>query len=192
MRARLIFLIFMALTAGCSQPDPPTIPFYRALQSGDLDQIERHIYHGADLDAPGPDGRPPLHVAAESGRWVVAEMLLRHGADIDATDSRGHSPLFVALLAGRTRVADMFLEQGAGIDANALLRETTTAGVSHRDVMDSLVRHGADVNIRYDDGKTPLILAIENDDRLAAKSLIGRGADVNGEDGQGRYPLEVA
>lgn len=193
MRIRLLAYLFLgALLAGCTQPDPPTIPFYPALQSGDLDQIERHIVHGADLEAMGSDGRRPLHVAAESGRWVVAEMLLKYGADINATDSSGRTPLFVALASGNSRIADMFLKKGASLDADALLREATVAGISDRDVMNFLVKHGADVNKTYADGKTPLILAVENSHRLVTKSLIGRGADVNLQDGAGRLPLQVA
>ena len=52
-----LYLFLLALMAGCSQPDPPTIPFYPALRNGDLDQIHRHVTHGADLDALAPDGR---------------------------------------------------------------------------------------------------------------------------------------
>ena len=72
------YLFLLAMLAGCTQPDPPTIPFYPALRNGDLDQIHRHVIHGADLNALAPDGRRPLHIATESGRWVVAEMLLGH------------------------------------------------------------------------------------------------------------------
>lgn len=193
MRNRSLAYFFLAaLLAGCAQPAPPTIPFYPALQSGDLEQIERHIVHGSDIEAMSPDGQRPLHIAAQSGRWVVAEMLLKHGADINATDSKGHSPLFVALASGNSRIAELFLKQGANIDADALLREAAVAGISDRDVMDFLVKHGADVNKVYADGKTPLILGIENSHRLVTKSLIGRGAEVNLKDGAGRSPLRVA
>ncbi len=193
MRIRSLAYFFLAvLLAGCAQPAPPTIPFYPALQRGDLEQIERHIVHGTDIEAMSPDGQLPLHIAAQSGRWVVAEMLLKYGADINAPDNQGHSPLFVALASGNSRIAEMFLKKGASLDADALLREATVAGISDRDVMNFLVKHGADVNKVYADGKTPLILAVENSHRLVTKSLIGRGADVNLTDGGGRSPLKVA
>lgn len=193
MPLRSIFYLFLlAMMAGCSQPDPPTIPFYPALRNGDLDQIHRHVIHGADVDALAPDGRRPLHIAAESGRWVVVEMLLKNGADIDAPDANGLSPLSAALLARDARIAELLVEQGAAFEANSLLRDVTLAGISDRDVMDFLVRNGANINVVYPDGKTPLILAIENDDRLMAKALVGRGAEVNQADAAGRKPLEVA
>jgi ankyrin repeat protein len=178
--------------AGCSRPDPPTIPLYLALQRADIDQIDRHIYHGANIDAEDPDGRRPLHVAAASGKLTVAELLLKHGADINAPDRQGHSPLHVALLTGRTQVADMFIRKGAVFEPDELLREATLGGVSDRDVVDFLVRRGADVDHRGPDGRTPLIIAIENDDRLMTKLLLSRGADVNLQDAAGRRPLAVA
>ena len=178
--------------AGCSQPDPPTIPLYLALQRADLDQIERHIFHGADINEEDPDGRRPLHVAAAAGKLVVAEMLLKHGADIDALDARGHSPLYVALLAGRTQVGDMLIKRGASFRPDELLREAAMGGVSDRDVVDFLVARGADINHHGPDGKTPLIIAIERDDRLMTKLLVSRGADVNLRDSSGRRPLGVA
>jgi ankyrin repeat protein len=180
------------LVAGCTRPDPPTIPFYLALQRADLDQIERHILHGAELDAEDPDGRRPLHVAAATGKLVVAEMLLKHGADIEAPDARGHSALYVALLEGRTQIAQMLIDRGADFRPDQLLREVTEGGISDRDVVDFLVRRGADINHRGRDGNTPLIIAIERDDRLMTKLLVSRGADVNRPDAAGRRPLTVA
>ena len=187
-----LYLFLLAMMAGCSQPDPPTIPFYPALRNGDLDQIHRHVIHGADLDALAPDGRRPLHIAAESGRWVVVEMLLKNGADIDAPDANGLSPLTVALLARDARIAELLVKEGAAFEADSLLRDVTLAGISDRDVMDFLIRHGANMNVFYPDGKTPLILAIENSDRLMAKMLVSRGADLNLADEKGRSPLKIA
>jgi cytohesin len=190
---KILSLVLSAVAfAGCSQPDPPTIPLYLALQRADLDQIERHILHGADLNAEDPDGRRPLHVAAAAGKLVVAQMLLKHGADIDAPDARGHSPLYVALLAGRTQVADMLIKRGASFRPDELLREAAMSGVSDRDVVDFLVSRGADINHRGPDGRTPLIIAIERDDRLMTKLLVSRGADVNRTDSAGRRPLAAA
>lgn len=182
----------LLVLAGCTSSDPPTISFYLALQRADLDQIERHIQHGADLEAMDPDGNRPLHVVIRNGNWVAAEILLKHGAGIEAVDAAGRSPLQVALLSGRTQIAAMLVKRGAVLNADRLLREITLAGVSDRDVVDFLLKAGADLDHRDDDGKPPLILAIENDDRLMTKLLVSRGADVNAADAEGRRPLTVA
>jgi len=189
----IAIILPMVLTAnGCTRPDPPTIPFYLALQRGDLNQIERHILYGVDLDATDPDGRRPLHVAAETGRWAVAEILLKSGADMDGTDRQGRTPVTVALLAGRTQVAVQLIKRGAAFHPDELLRQATLSGVSDRDVVDFLLKRGADIDHRDVDGKTPLILAIEGDDRVMTKLLVSRGADVNLADDGGRRPLTVA
>ncbi len=98
----------LALTAlllsGCSEPPRPTITLYRAIHSGDLDQIKRHLYWGTDVNQPDPDGDYPLHVAARRGRVVISKELLSHGADPNAENLAGATPLRVALGAGKTQV----------------------------------------------------------------------------------------
>ncbi|MEN8175474.1 MAG: ankyrin repeat domain-containing protein [Pseudomonadota bacterium] len=184
-------LAILALTA-CAKPDPPTLPFYTAVQRGDLDQIERHIFWNTDINAPDPEGATALHAAARLGRRVIAETLLDHGADMNAKNAAGRTPLNVAIAAGRTQVADMLVRHGAPFDPDRILFDITLAGISDRDVVDFLVRRGADLDHRDPSGRTPLIAAVENNDRLMVKLLVSRGADVNLGDTRGRLPLDVA
>ena len=72
-----IGLIMLLLLTGCAEPDRPTVSLYLAVQRGDIDQIERHIYWGANINQPDPEGQMPLHVAAREGQWVVVELLLK-------------------------------------------------------------------------------------------------------------------
>ena len=56
-----------------------------------------------------------------------------------------------------------------------------------------LLQKGFDINARNEDGKTPLILALENNDNLnIARLLIEAGADINAPDAEGMTPLLVA
>ena len=184
-----IFLLALLALAACSKPDEPTIGFYPALQRGDIDQIERHIYWGEDLNQATPDGRMPLHIAAEGGRWVVVELLLDNGAQIDSEDQQGHSPLYEALMAGRTQVAQLLIKRGATFDADQLLHAAVTNQVADRDVMELLVKKGADVNRPDDNGDSPLHLAVKKDYRVLTKLLIAHGANVNAKDAGGHTPL---
>jgi len=187
----LALLMLLTLTA-CSQPDEPTIGLYPAIHQGDINQIQRHIKWGTDIDQVDADGRRPLHVAATQGRYAIVKLLLKSGADIDALDRQGHSALFTALLASRARVAELLIKQGARYDPDRLLMELISAGVDNRDVIQLLARLGANMNYIDAQGSTPLLQAIQGRHRVLAKHLIAQGADVNKPDANGLTPLKLA
>ena len=185
-------VLLILLFAGCSSPDEPTIGFYLAIHRGDLNQIERHIHWGTNINQADANGDPPLHVAARQGRYVIAKLLIGKGAEIDALDPTEHSALHAALMTGRTQIADLLIESGAAIDADRLLDETVTNRVNDRDVLNFLIRQGANPNHIDTAGKTPLINAILDDNRVLSRMLISHGADVNQQDAGGKRPLQHA
>jgi ankyrin repeat protein len=190
---RLIACLVLALAvAGCSEPNRPSISLYLALQRGDIDQIERHIYWGTDINEVDPDGRRPLHVAAQSGRVVVVRLLLEHGAEVNAPDQAGRTALERAVLAGRTQIADLLLTHGAVFDASGLLLDAARQGATDRDIVRWLVEHGADLENRDTDGDTSLLIAVRANNHRLVRHLIDQGANVSVRDAQGRSALEIA
>lgn len=194
MQSKLIlaFSLCLAILFGCSEPDPPTINFYRAVHIGDIDQIARNLYWNADVNKSGPDGLTALHVAVQKGSLVVVKMLLKHGADIEAADLEGNTPLASALLARNTLVADYLVNQQAKVDANELLDKTVRQGKADRDVIDFLVKHGAELNSPNAQGNPPLHQSILGGHLVIAKHLVRKGADINVRNSAGHTPLELA
>jgi len=188
----LLSVLLILLSSGCSEPQPPTINLYRAVHTGDIDQIERNLHWGAKVNQPGPDGLTALHVATRKGSLVIVKMLLENGADIEVQDHTGLTPLASALLARNTLVAAYLVKQGAQIDPNALLQLTVREGQADRDVVEFLVRHGAMLDSPDAQGNTPLQLAILGGHRVIAKYLVQAGADIDARDSAGRTPLESA
>ncbi len=184
-------MMFTMIT-GCSDPDRPTIAFHLALQRGDIDQIERHIFWSADINQPGPDGRRPLHVAVEKGRLIVTELLLEHGANIEGKDGNGNTPLHTAVMSGRTQVAELLLNQGAMFHSDQLLADSARNNITDRDVIKFLLQKGADINHISAQGITPLLEAINQGNRVLVKLLITNGSDVNQAGGSGQTPLQLA
>ncbi len=180
----------IALLLGCSEPNEPTIEFYLAVQRGDIDQMERHIHWGVDLNALDVDGATPLHTAARQGQSVVVQLLLQHGADPNGLDREGHTPLHDAVLIGRTRVADLLLAAGAQIDPDALLRAAVASEMQDRNIAAWLAAQGADFDHYDEEGKTPLIRAVIRNNRITTRLLIEHGANVNHPDAAGRRPLD--
>lgn len=192
IKAALLFLCLTLGLSGCSEPEPPTINLYRAVHIGDIDQIERNLFWDTKVNQPGPDGLTALHVAVKKGDLVVVKMLVKHGADIDAPDKAGRSPLLTALLARNPLVAEYLVKQQARLDADAVLRETVRLGQADRDVIDFLVKQGAELDLPDEQGNTPLHIAILNGHRVNAKYLVKKGADIDLADRSGRTPLEMA
>ncbi len=193
MRRLFPYLLLVMFTlAGCSDPDHPTISLYLALQRGDIDQIERHIFWKTDINKLEPNGQTPLHIAAKQGQQIIIKLLLKHGADINSKDSKGKSPLYAAIMSGRTQAADLLIRSGARFNPDLLLEESVRNNISDRDVIGFLLLKGANINQVTSDGLTPLLEAIKQDNRVLVKHLIANGADVNQADASGITPLQLA
>lgn len=194
MKFLSIFLLAVLLltVTGCSDPDRPSVPLYLAVQRGDLDQLERHIFWGTDVNTALPDGKYALHIAAEKGRIVMVRTLLKHGADINQTSADGDTPIDLALLTGRTQLAELMITQGARLDASALLLKAASAGITDRDTVRFLIERGADTEGRDAAGDTPLLIAIRQDNHRLATHLVNRGADVNAQAADGQSALALA
>ncbi len=193
LASRLAVLCLAAiLFSACERTPEPTINLYRAVHSGDLDQIKRHLEWGTDINRAGADGDYPLHVAAKRGHQVVVEKLLEHGAALDVSDADHHTPLQAALLAGKARTARLLFRRGSQEDPQALLWQLVDAGITDRDVLALVLDRGADVNAQNPSGERPLHVAVTGGQTLLVKRLITLGAEVNLTDAQERTPLALA
>lgn len=188
----LALVVLLSLLGACSEPDKPSVALYLAVQRGDLDQLERHIYWGADINAVLPNGLYPLHISAQKGDIIMVKILLKHGAEINRTSADGDTALDLAVLNGRTQVAEVLLAHGAALDASTLLVKAATKGSTDRDTVRFLIARGADTEQTDSAGDTPLLIAIRQDNHRLASHLVNQGADVNAKMADGRSALALA
>jgi ankyrin repeat protein len=71
-------------------------PLHYTAQTVNFRTLDALIQAGADIDAPGLEGKTALHYAAEDGRVVGIRILLAHGTRGNIRDRKGRTPLDVA------------------------------------------------------------------------------------------------
>jgi len=149
---------------------------------------------GADPFAEDEYGRTPLHRAAEAEAneqdptGAKVKLLLSEGLDPNArqTEDQGFSggegdtPLHKANggFGGLVReVAEPLLEHGADPDIRKEDGETLLHSASERQTAEILLEHGADPNVRNEDGETPLYSASRSGYVEVVSALLEEGAD---------------
>jgi ankyrin repeat protein len=146
------------------------------------------LKHGADVNAKDNDGRTALMRIC--GSPEVISLLLKNGADVNAKDNDGRTALIHAILNNLTLLAESKVEL-LSMGWDDLHYVPTT-----EEVVSLLLKYGADINVKNEDGRTALMLAAGYDNLdeavVIVSLLLENGADASAEDNDGRTALEIA
>jgi ankyrin repeat protein len=169
-------------------------------------------------------GLTALILAARQGARESGEVLVAAGADLDASEPQyGFTALQTAIFNGKYRFAQMLIEKGANLNDGSLyiaveMRNLATysnrpnppdsdGGVTHLDVIRTLLEKGADPdapytksipprqaqgNINVPPGATPLYRAVRSVDLATVRLLLDRGANPSKALADGSTPLMAA
>ncbi len=145
--------------------DAPVI--VQAAQRGDLSAIRRTLARDpASLRVKDSKGNSAAHWAILHNKPEIATYIAEHGYPINP-ENEADFPLIMCCLCNCTPESDWLLEY--------------------------LVAHGADVNVRYvKEGWTPLGMAVNNGMESKVRILAEAGADLNSKDRTGLTPMEMA
>ncbi|MBU4202565.1 MAG: acyltransferase family protein [Acidobacteria bacterium] len=153
----VILIVTLLAAAGCARqenPAPRTSLHAAALQ-GNIDEIQKHIKAGSDLNKKDAYGSSPLIVAVTFGKTEVARALIEAGADMKITNNEGSPPLHIAAFFCRTEIVKALLDNGA--DKNLRNNSGSTA-------LETVSRPFDDVKGIYDSiGKALAPLGLELD-----------------------------
>jgi ankyrin repeat protein len=176
--------------------DTPPSSLQVAARWGDLDQVQRFLAKGTNINAVDEDeGNAPLHWATVAGEKAVVEVLIAKGAKVDAKNKRGNTPLSLAAVTDYEAIAQLLIAKGANVNAQNKKRSSPlmlAAFAGHKDVAEVLIAKGAKVDAKNKKGITPLSGAAATGHRDVAELLIAKGADVNAEDKLYNTPLHWA
>ncbi|XP_057314550.1 protein phosphatase 1 regulatory subunit 12A-like isoform X2 [Hydractinia symbiolongicarpus] len=229
--------------------------FLSAVASGDLEETERLLKEGVDIDYTNIDGLTALHQACIDENDDMVKLLLNKGANIEACDNEGWTPLHAAASAGNIDIAQILIDNGADlsavnnegevpldlaeeeemeeflseeIDAQGVevedarneeerkMIEDANGWINNKEVDEILDWQGAtalhvaaakgynkvislllqigniDVNVRDNDGWTPLHAAVHWGSKTACELLTEAGADFELKNSNGQTPCDLS
>jgi ankyrin repeat protein len=166
-----------------------------AAMNGDLPVMYALLKQGADPNARGFFGTPPLHWRVRVDDLDGAKRLLKAGADPNGLTERGVSPLSLAIANGNADMVNLLLKAGADANRADPTGETPLMRAAQVGVLASvedLLRHGAHVDARDPNyGQTPLMFAARAGAADIVSALLEHGANPNAATFVGETPAFI-
>lgn len=139
---------------------------HRAAEGQHLEVTKILLDHGANPNSQDDWGQTPLHYANDNTNGRITQLLLKAGAKPTITDKNGLTPLH---RCKNVEVAKALIKAGAKINSvdkkgfNALHWAASPREIVNRPTIEFLLKNGIEVDKENLDGKTPLQMAIENE-----------------------------
>ena len=83
----------------------------RAISSGNVQQVQRLIQSGVNVNIATLSGKTPLMLAAFTGYADIVQLLINAGAETQARDREGNTALSIAERKGYTRITALLTNQ---------------------------------------------------------------------------------
>ena len=124
-----------------------------------------------------------LHVCCQEGHLELAKLLLQHGASIHKVDKNNRTPLHLAAQSGHDDILAWILDnynfdmKMKDFQGYTILHIAAVFGQS--DCCSVILRHHPDINVKDDNGNTPLAGACQAGDIGMVRVLLQHGARVS-------------
>lgn len=153
------------------------LTIFEASATGSTSQLIRLLARDPDLvNAYAGDGFQPLGLAAFFGQRDAAGFLIRAGANVNspARNDMRVAPLQSSAAGRHPKIVTLLLENGADPNAREQGGFTALHAAAQNGDLESiraLIFHGADLDLRTDDGKRAVDLAVQAGLEAAASLL---------------------
>ncbi len=189
--------------------DKGCTPLHVAAKLGNVPVMAELLAQGADVDLRGSGsetrGWTPLLMAVNANQKEAVEFLLKNKADPNARigtrygeGGDNYTALLIATARVLPEIVDMLLEGGADANLGNGLRYPLLNAVSNenpagrKQMVQSLVSHGARADVRDANIATPLQLAALRGDADAVAAVLAGHPDLNAQDKNGNSALHFA
>jgi cytohesin len=157
---------------------------HRAITNGEIGSVKTLLDGNADVNAVDSGGRTPLHDAA-LGNWrnnviEIVNLLLEAGAQVNVIEIKsGNTPLHTAVLYDKLNIVEALLRAGADVNARDKWGSTPLHFAASPGTATALLKAKAKVNAVDSVGRIPLHDAAHRGSDQVVRTLLGAGADVN-------------
>lgn len=174
--------------------EPKTL--FMAAFEGDLETVKNAIENGTDVNITAKNGMSLLIFTIwQNGNPHVVEYLLDNGANPRYRQpSTQWNALVYAAVNGHAEVLKILLDRGLELDEEAGDWKGLMFAVTYRNhqTAEMLLKAGANINIRDEDKKTPLMRAAKNSDVKMVEMLLRYNPELDVQDKDGLTALMYA
>uniref|UniRef100_A0A5B7BTU0 Putative ankyrin-1 n=1 Tax=Davidia involucrata TaxID=16924 RepID=A0A5B7BTU0_DAVIN len=139
----------------------------------DIELLEFLLSKGVDVDSQS-DAGTPLIWAAGHGQQDAVKVLLDHHADPNAETDDNITPLLSSVAAGSLACLELLIQAGANVNVTAggATPLHIAADNGGPEIINCLLRAGADPNVIDEDGLKPIQVAAARGNRRAVEILL--------------------
>ncbi|GMI65206.1 tetratricopeptide repeat 10 [Hibiscus trionum] len=157
----------------------PTIPsdlgataLHHSAGIGNIELLKHILAKSVEVDSQS-DAGTPLVWAAGHGQHDAVKVLLEHNANPNAETEDDVTPLLSAVAAGSLACLDLLIQAGAkvNITAGGATPLHIAADLGNPELINSLLKAGADPNVIDEDGQKPIQVAAASGQRKAVEIL---------------------
>ena len=156
-----------------------------------METIQRLLDQGANVNAQDDRGNNSLYFAAEYCKdKEILQLLIDSGTNINKKNKFDNTPLIYAAQYNTLEIVSFLISNGAEVNILDSAGDVPllAAALENHDpqVITILLKAGADINHKNNDGKTAVLLAAEYNNIEVIKTLIEAGADLDEKDNDGK------
>ena len=146
--------------------------------ASDVEVAKLFLENGADLHLVDSEGFTPLHTACRYAFLDMVQLLVEHGAGLDVQNNDGLTPLHAACKPFNDGPTKKYFACMSKKEMDSYL-----------EMIEFLVKKGADIHAKDHNGWTPLHWACS--ENLLEVVKLSRGSSLNAETNEGETPLQL-